>query len=1144
MGKFSEKCKKIFQGKKSAPTEDADRTQLPKPNRARDVLRNFKRTEVHPSTEEPCVTAAQEASHPPELTVILSPPSAVDSPATLNGDSQVRCASSCYSTPTPKGRFHHTPETAQSPESVYLRTPHDRTSYVKLLDDSFRCSNTAGTPDRSSTACAPLVTTTDPFGISERSVGSGPEGPDACGSLAQVLAEHAEPKEEAAPSVEGTAKSEAAEQPAQEIPSKDNKPADDNASIKSDTASAWERAMESREQSFQIEIQDLKEDHAAEVSELKKTIAKLEKDAENAKKRKTHVEKVANKKIADISTQKDEVEVLYSGLQDASELEYTDSLRERDEQLQERDEELEYRDSLIKRYHDFAVTTAAWNTDIKHELSEEKLVVRSLQQEVARLDSSNLDNAQKISHQCSQITFLRDTHASIQNSQPQLMTQLAQACKERDCFEADSQHFTDLYETTLRDLLAAQREINHMKERLKTFMCHHEDQPHATEAAGLLTKTREAHQALEKKANECLFRERKAREGHEKDKKSWGIDRERKQKTIDNLAAKIVLLEKFNARLVDDLEKRIGFAHGRGEVDDRRSFLYQQSRNTVDELQSHISQQESHIAAQEQEIHQQKVNIDLLAGVLSEKDDEVCNLAEEKINAERQIEEIQTKSDEREIVSATELEKATNDVDWYYVQNQDLELQIHNMIEQGVSKTLNEIHHAEMQEQQQYIAALENDIRAFRRQQEDQTTKEWHDAHAAVYSDRAEQILRMNWENANEQVRQLTLELETFRQGSHPQIFEAAEQIAGLREEQHELQRRLEKSDEEKENVVADLETLRLITGSIFDSLKLTWSLHGEIDLLRKLGPVADEINEIMGKYPQENEDGVEELGDVRESQEEVEVEPELEDYMDDEAEPELPDYVDDEEQGLDQPAEGNKTAAPVQGANIFQIPTSAFRESWANAVTNPFRSAPDHDRAEGNHGTPAQSSYRPGHTFAAEDYTHLFEPVPNAETNHAIWDPLNNSNHIDLEDYDEDPLPSTSPNPTPQSTALTFYQPPIEAVDEEFITRGAYNLKNNIQRPQEWGHETYFNTPYGMSYEHYMQLYGQNEVGGEGVGNNGQEGGSNVGSHGSDEQEVGSDEVDEFLDMLDELMNGDGDGDEDGDEDEGSQGGIYGSWS
>ncbi|KAL8657328.1 MAG: hypothetical protein Q9226_002025 [Calogaya cf. arnoldii] len=321
MGKFSEKCKKIFHGKKSAPKGDADKTQSLKPQRTREILRKVKRSlsrsvntntdtivvpsntdhsteapdaqgsdsmdtvvkdvspsedrapqqttggqpdftpepapvpvtshndvqpeqkvsedEAHPPEEESCFAAAPEASQPPECTVILSPHSVVESPNTTNGDSRVRPASSCYSTPTPKSRFYQTPETAQSPESVYLRTPHDRNSYVKLLDDSFRCSNPAETPDRSSTACAPLGTTTNPFGIFERSVGSGPEAPDAFSSLGQVLAGHAEPKkQEASVPTEGASASQPTEQPAHDAADNVDQPRVDKVSIKSDTPSA------------------------------------------------------------------------------------------------------------------------------------------------------------------------------------------------------------------------------------------------------------------------------------------------------------------------------------------------------------------------------------------------------------------------------------------------------------------------------------------------------------------------------------------------------------------------------------------------------------------------------------------------------------------------------------------------------------------------------------------------------------------------------------------------------------------------------------------------------------------------------------------------------------------------------------------
>ncbi|KAI4247137.1 MAG: hypothetical protein L6R42_009705, partial [Xanthoria sp. 1 TBL-2021] len=199
------------------------------------------------SSEGPSPKETQDHSEL-NFTIILSPPDSTDSPDTSNGDSQARYTSSCYSTPTPKSRFNRTPETPQSPESTYLCTPHDSNSYLKLLHDSSRLSTTVETSDRYNTACAPHVTNTETLGIFERSVGSGPEGPNPFLNLAQVLAEHAEPeKKEAIVPVEGAAEVDGAEQPAPDTADNDDEPAGDRASIKSGTPSAWERAMESQE---------------------------------------------------------------------------------------------------------------------------------------------------------------------------------------------------------------------------------------------------------------------------------------------------------------------------------------------------------------------------------------------------------------------------------------------------------------------------------------------------------------------------------------------------------------------------------------------------------------------------------------------------------------------------------------------------------------------------------------------------------------------------------------------------------------------------------------------------------------------------------------------------------------------------------
>ncbi|KAL8752115.1 MAG: hypothetical protein Q9199_005963 [Rusavskia elegans] len=1144
MGKFGEKCKQLFHRKESASTDDADNTQSPKSRRARNVLRKFRRnvsrfvkddttetivvpkhtqasiedvtiqTDLQPVHKLPSAEplSFSQDSSPQEApadydqvdcTVVLSPPDATDSPKTSNGDSQARYTSSCYSTPTPKSRFHHTPETSRSPESAYLSTPHDRNSYLKLLDDSFRCSTTAQAPDQGVPACPPCITNTETPGIFERSVGSGPEGPNGFLSLAQVLGEHASPKKgEAVVPIEGAEEIEAAEQPSHEAAVGDDEAANDKASIKSGSPSAWERAMESQEQSFQIEIEDLKEDHAAEVGELKEIIAKLKTEAEAAKSRKFYVERVANKKIADISKEKDADETYYAGLLDAVESENSDKLRgkdeqlqrqneqlqekdqqlqEKDEQLQEKDEQLQKKDAMIKHQNEWAVTTSAWNTELKHEFDDAKLnIIRPLQQEVARLTSLNIGNEQIISYQSSQITFLRNTQARVLSSEAQLLPKLLDACKERDQCKADLGEYRGRYEQTLGDLAAAQRDIHEKEQRLKNFNYENEDQPHLTEAAGLLVKTREAYQGLEKKANECLFREQEARKSHEQDEKTWKLNDARKQKMIDSLGAKIVLLEQSNTRLVNDWEQRVGPEYGHEDTDDRLPFLYQESRQTVDELRIYISQQEAQITAQDKEIEQHKVSISLHTRTLEEKDIEMNDFREDKINAERQIEEIQTKADEREIVSANELGKAADEIDWYQTQLRNSQSQIQGMTERGVPGALIEIHQAEIQELQQYIADLEKEVWTHRAQQQEQNVKDWHDANAAAGSERASQILRLNWENANEEVRKLKQEVAVLRHEGDPQKFETAEQMATAREECEQLQQRLEVSEQKTESVVADVLVLGDLAGKMWKSLRLTWARDGEAELLTTLGPVAAEINGVMGKYC----DG------------EVEGDANVEgDGVDVEDDPELDDYV-EEAEGLVGESEGNTTTTtPAQDGDALHIPSSAFRDSWS--LGNDIFSSTDENngtrRAEESHHTSTHTSYRPGYTFTAPsssssnfsthtssllipgnghpndsqnqehsapeplDSHNPHENISNTKTTPRSFDPVNIDNHINLEDDD------TLTQGYPEQSSLIPYQP-IEKAEVELITQAAYDLifpipplGEMLEGPVEWGHETLY---------------------------------------------------------------------------------------
>ncbi|KAL8983496.1 MAG: hypothetical protein Q9205_002277 [Flavoplaca limonia] len=1199
MGKLREKCKQLFQRKKSTSPEDATTTQTPQPKRARNVLRKVRRsvsrfpndttetiadvkdsqtpakaasdvaglnpvvssvkqttepastlppatnveqtplldqaasssgillcqsgpecridhtvqpttatiknnvqskriapdTEALPNCEPSHISAAPLDSHPLDFTVVVSPPDLTDSPDTLNGDFRVPYSLSCYSTPIPKGRFDRTPETSRSPESTWLRTPKDGNSYLQLLGNPFETSTTTQTPNRAVSTCAPHVTNTEALGIFERSVGSGPEGPSTFLSLSQILGEHEKSKdEEGIDAVKNTVDTEPPQHPSHDNHNEHDGKTGDGASVKSSTPSAWERAMESREQSFQIEIEDLKDDHAAEIGKFRETIAKLEKEAESVKNRKQYVAEVAKKNVAKIQEERDNEVIYWSGLLDASESENSsklwgmnEQLREKDQQLKHKDDEIQKKDAIIKRQNDWAVTTAAWHSQLKAEYEHANIRgYQSLQQEVTLLTALNIENEHKIADQFSQINFLRTTETRVHDSGDQLLPKLLEAFKERDQYKTHMQSYGDRYEQTLGDLMAARKEVHHQNQQLQKFNFENEDVPHLTEVADLLEKTKEAYRELEKKANECLFREQQARKDHGRAETSWKLGEERKQKQIDNLEAKLVMLENWNERLIDDLERRSG-ATSNEVLDNAIPFPREGLRQSMDNLRSYVSQQEAQITAQANEIHQHKVTISLHTRLLEEKDSAIHHLREEKLDAERQIEEIQTKAEEREIVSTHEMQKAVDDIDWLQTQHQNHQAQIQTMTERGLPVALIEIHQAEIQGLQQYIANLENEILTYRAQQQEHINIDWHNANAAALSERATQILRLNWENANEELKKLKNEISILRQGSDPAEFDLAEQMAVEREERQQIQERLEKSEEKLELVVADVLTLGRLAAVMWKSLEITWRRDREIDLLGTLGPVREDVNEVVGRYSDGRVEDVRDVGDEVESTDE----------------PELEDYVDGED--LDHGLEGNSTTA-ARDENGSRIQLPAFRSSCDSGVTNPFASHHHQDPGEENHRSARSSSHPPRVTFTApsassptdstkdpsltppddgsntedlpqnQEHSALdplnsidsYDTILRTETIHRSFDPVSLDNHTDLEGQNTSTPNSPTPN-YPEQNSLIIYQP-IEEVEAELMTQSAYDLLfplppfAELGELAEWGHESFYAPP-----ENYM---------------------------------------------------------------------------
>ncbi|KAL8911976.1 MAG: hypothetical protein Q9171_002952 [Xanthocarpia ochracea] len=828
---------------------------------------------------------------------VLSPPDSPTPPNTSTGVSPVRYTSSYESTPLRESGFGQTPETSRSSQSDCLRTPKRSDRYLQDI-----------------TPCAPLATAAEASGIFELSAGDIPERPNASLCLAQALAENVKPEKAEGP----------AEQPPFVTAEKTERSAGDRASVLSESSSGWERAMDSREQRFQSEMEDLREDHAAEVGEITEQLTNLKKEIEAARKRKSYVESLARKKIAKIHEEKDAEVAYYTGLMEAS-----SSLM--DEQLREKD-------AMIDRLQGWNITTSFWYSELKDEYEYQKVhVISPLQPEVTRLTALNLENEQKIRDQSSQISYLLSTQARIQESQPPLMALLEETYEQRDQYKADFENCSHLYEQLLRDLVAAQQDLNSKNQRLKEFNYDHDNDPHPTEAKDLLEKTREAYRGLEKRANECLLRERQARKNHDQDRKSWKLDLGQKQKKIDNLEGKISLLEHSNGRMIEEIERSIGDNHitdNEVEVhplsEGSLRFLYEESKQTVEELRTHIFQQEAQIDCLDKENHHHKVTISLHKRMLEEKESEINDSRKEKLEADQQVEEIQSKSEERDTASAEELEKAVNDIDWLKAQNQGYQMQIQTMTTSDIPATIIEAHESEVQGLQQYISDLGAEIHHLRRQQQEHEVKGWHDATAAAGSEQAGKVLQLNWQNAQEEIVELKRDLALLHQGCDPQKFDIAKELQEFSDDYEILLGKLQASEPTVDHTKADVFRMRELACIMWRELRRSCDEHSE--LMEVLEQVAKEINETMDKYEDEAE------GEEK-TNESVRAEDDGLDYS--------------QVHGARETAAGSDdtTAGPRGGATPFTNPISGLQH--------------DHrpDPLVERHQT---SSYRPGYTFAA----------------------------------------------------------------------------------------------------------------------------------------------------------------------------------
>ncbi|KAL8729694.1 MAG: hypothetical protein Q9181_004907, partial [Wetmoreana brouardii] len=518
----------------------------------------------------------------------------------------------------------------------------------------------------------------------------------------------------------------------------------DKSSVDSQTPSAWERALESQEQSFQNEIQDLREDHEAEVERYKNKITGLERDVKAAKDRKDYIQNLAKKREAEkdeeIALQNRELATAYADNDD------------KEAELKVKNSEIEEKDAKIKRLEDWTVYQSSLYSELKHEQTSTQMLLMD-QPDVTELQSA-----------------------------------LAEACRERDSSKADLQQCNQVWNQTLGELNQAKELIMSQNVRLQIYMNDHEDHPSPlAEGSTLLKKSQEQYHELEKKANDCFDLWKSDAKKHGNEKIMLKSEIEQRLGMINNLEGANVLAMKEVARLTDILNRNV-IANQVGSLDPHTMLqeMYEASQETVHELKMKNAQQQSQIAANEKENHQQKLTIRLRERALDDKNAELKDLSDAKFEAEREIDNLNTKVDMRDLAVKEDADTKEEQIQWANKHIGDLEAHIESLMQPGLGGGSNDIeacHQEAIFNLQQRIVALEAENNEYFERQAAQRNKDMHDGQCAAQGEINLKIYQDNWQNSQEEIAKLKQHIELIGQGCDPEKFEIAKDCSRLREE-------------------------------------------------------------------------------------------------------------------------------------------------------------------------------------------------------------------------------------------------------------------------------------------------------------------------------------------------------------------------
>ncbi|KAI4250839.1 MAG: hypothetical protein LQ352_005214, partial [Teloschistes flavicans] len=606
-------------------------------------------------------------------------------------------------------------------------------------------------------------------------------------------------------------------------------PASDDVSVKSHFPSVWERAFASRESTHRNELQDLREDHAAEVKTLKEQV-------EAVKKRKEYVEKMAREKLgakdkeiaarnAEIVSRNSELDVVYSDNSDKeieiAEMRITikqltaDNLRQKEQVSFQEDSSV----SLIafpRKYNELCqMYNKLWN--MHNELKELAMksgnqIVAPLIKEMARLAGLSPEPAssgvlEQVLKPCSiekPLSELRnelrkrlDTrqdYAALQNDYQQVCDERAILQMKLDDVEEQLQDSNQLYNRTIAELADAKRDI--MTKNMKIW-----EQGYAREEAE--ESSRNANNdasckrcpVLEKKANETFQLWRDDTKRHEEEKLRLQIKADENQAQVYDLQGHINKNKSELARLTRIVERFLK-DHAPTRAGSRLVSILQElldaSKQTVAELKEKIEGMQNQITQNEKETIKAKLTLRARESILKDKDAEIKEATDAKANAEKELEKLDWRHDMQTLALKDEINTLESELADKDGKVKHLERHVHSMFDAGFGKLDPEtqnLHQAEVHQLQERNTQLETENRAHRDERAVQRQRDFHAEQCAGGCELTMAAMSQNYANAHEEIARLKRAMALLHQGCDPEKFEIAKELSALREEHAALKR-------------------------------------------------------------------------------------------------------------------------------------------------------------------------------------------------------------------------------------------------------------------------------------------------------------------------------------------------------------------